>query len=244
MIARGSYNPLAPEAANAIRRIRKFHEIIRAHSHFVYLPGFAMNDGGVLYRDLSPRSHSVTYDFVTRCWKLYREIDLKDRAEGHPGARMVIAAGFRARRNSRRPNKPTERLWRAVDGGSMTARRAISQAANFRTAFDIIPQLQANFAFAKSYLADNSGTKGGLPGPACYIDMALFADPPPIWLNAGPDIAWSDKGAAAVFRNLLQIDRQQANKCGHAGILNGAEIAERLTSDPEILNKLRQQKSD
>ena len=110
MIARGAFNPTNPEAECAIKRIRQFHEIVRSHSRRIYLPTFVMNDGGVVYRDLSPRSRSVTYDFVTRALKLYVEINLKDRAEGHPGARMVIAAGFRARRNSRRPDKSTERI--------------------------------------------------------------------------------------------------------------------------------------
>lgn len=149
MIARGAFNPTNPEAECAIKRIRQFHEIVRSHSRRIYLPTFVRNDGGVVYRDLSPRSRSVTYDFVTRALKLYVEINLKDRAEGHPGARMVIAAGFRARRNSRRPDKSTERLWQAVNEGRLSARQAISQAANFREAFDVIPELQANFAFSR-----------------------------------------------------------------------------------------------
>jgi len=96
MIADAEFNPLHPEAKQAIARIRTFHEIVAQHSAR-YFPTLVMNDGAVAYRDLSLRSRSVTHDFLIRAWKLFEAIKAEDRKHGHPGARMVLCCGFRMR---------------------------------------------------------------------------------------------------------------------------------------------------
>jgi hypothetical protein len=61
-----------------------------------------------------------------------------------------------------------------LQDGSIDAQQAVHEAAAMRPRFDIIPQLQANFAFTKAYVAESSGTDGGLPGPNFYLDLILF----------------------------------------------------------------------
>src|SRR5581483_4816256 len=94
MIAEAEFNPLHIKAKAALTRLRRFHAIVAGHSGR-YFPTLVMNDGAVAYRDLSMRTRSVTHDFLVRAWSLFQEIKKAEAAEGHPGARMVLATGFR-----------------------------------------------------------------------------------------------------------------------------------------------------
>jgi len=96
MIAEAGFNPLHPKAAAAMQRLRRFHEVIASHS-FRLFPTLVMNDGAAAYRDLSLRSCENTYDFLMRAWKLLNHIKDVENAQGLPGARVVLATGFRMR---------------------------------------------------------------------------------------------------------------------------------------------------
>ncbi len=110
-----------------------------------------------------------------------------------------------------------------------------------RPAFDIVPQLQANFAFSKAYIAESSGTKCGLPGPNFYVDLMLFDSPRPNWLDIGPEIPWShrDLGMHAKFASVLDISKGPHPEGGPAGIRDGLNVAKRLAGDEDVLAKLR-----
>ena len=65
----------------------------------------------------------------------------------------------------------------------MDADQAIREASRIDLSFDVLPQLQANFAFTKAYVAESDGKGGGLVGANCFVDLVLFRDPPPFALG-------------------------------------------------------------
>ena len=209
MIAEADFNPLHPKASDAMRRLRRFHEIVASHSAR-YFPTLVMNDGAAGYRDLSLRSCGPTYDFLMRAWKLYNDIKSDEDSRGLPGARVVLAAGFRMR--GRRAGqdataKHFRSFMRRFQNGEISAEQAIREAAQIRQSFDIIPQLQANFAFSKAYVAESSGTKGGLRGANFFVDLTLFDTPTPEWVVAERTMQWSNEKLRmkASFASILEF---------------------------------------
>ena len=243
MIAEAEFNPIHPKSKDALRRLRRFHEIVADHS-MRYFPTLVMNDGAVVYRDLSLRARSVTHDFLRRAWDLFKDINSDENARGHPGARLVLACGFRMR-GRRAGIDASSRHFQSIitrfEAGDIDANQAIREAASVRQPFDIVPQLQANFAFTKAYVAENSGHAGGLPGANFYVDLIMFARPNPPWLVTGPEIPWADVrlGLSTSFSSLIDLPAWQHPDGGPIGILDGLQIAQRLAHDQDVLNSLR-----
>lgn len=242
MISEAGFSPLHPLAAKALKRLRRFHEVVAGHStrHF---PTLVMNDGAVAYRDLSLRSRSNTHDFLNRAWALYQSIQTMEKTDGDPGARLVLASGYRMRGRRAGIDARTGQFKSLVDRfgrGDISAEQAIREAAMIQPNFDIIPQLQANFAFTKAYVAEASGKAGGLPGPAFYVDMALF-DRRPDWITLGPDIAWKHERLkmSATFARILDIPIILNAERGPLDIRDGLQVAQFLEQDPDVLNSLR-----
>ncbi|KAB1082571.1 hypothetical protein F4V91_31970 [Neorhizobium galegae] len=242
MIADAGFNPLHLNAKKAITRIRRFHQTVAEHSahHF---PTLVMNDGAVAYRDLSMRSRSVTHDFLTRSWRLFEAIKAEDQKLGHPGARLVLSCGFRMR--GRRAGLDASRshfesIITRLQDGAIDAQQAVHEAAAMRPRFDIVPQLQANFAFTKAYVAESSGTGGGLPGPNFYLDLILFGHSRPQWLELGPAIEWACPRLKleAKFASVQAIPKLAYPAGGPIDILDGHGIARLLANDPDVLMAL------
>lgn len=233
MLEASSFDLVNDVTKQAVERIHKFHEIVSSHS-CRYLPTFVMNDGAVVYRDMSPRSRSVTYDFLKRSIDLYAKINETDINQcGFPGARMVVAAGFRARRKMQNcqhlATKFAVTLKNKIDLGEISVDQAISQALSFRKPSDVVPELQSNFAFTKAYLADNAGSKAGLGGPSCYVDLSIFTKELPLWIDFDETINLSLKGMNCTFGKLKSIDHISAGKVQHNGILDSFGIAENIS---------------
>ena len=243
MIADADFNPLHPKASDAMRRLRRFHEIVASHSarHF---PTLVMNDGAAAYRDLSLRSRGPTFDFLMRSWNLYNDINSDELPRGFPGARVVLATGFRMR-GRRAGQDATARHFQSVmrrfQAGEIEAAQAIREAAQIRQSFDIVPQLQANFAFSKAYVAESCGTKGGLAGANFFVDLSLFARPAPDWLITGETVHWSDQRLRmkARFAPVIELRRGRHASGGPLGIRDGLQVAQDLSQDPNVLNALR-----
>lgn len=243
MIAEADFNPLHPKASEAMQRLRRFHAIVASHS-FRHFPTLVMNDGAAAYRDLSLRSRGPTYDFLMRAWNLFNKIKDDENARGLPGARVVLATGFRMR--GRRAGMDAtashfESLMRRYQDGGLSAEQAIREAAHIRQPFDVVPQLQANFAFSKAYVAESSGIKGGLRGANFFVDLTIFDTPTPPWVVKGKTVRWSNERLhmAAPFAPILAFPPRKHVSGGPMGILDGLEIAQRLTQDPDVLNALR-----
>lgn len=243
MIAEADFSPLHPKASEAMKRLRRFHEIVASHSsrHF---PTLVMNDGAAAYRDLSLRSRAPTHDFLTRAWNLFNSIKRDENAAGLPGARMVLATGFRMR-GRRAGIDATASQFKSLMGryqnGDIGADQAIREAASIRQSLDVIPQLQANFAFTKAYVAESGGKKAGLPGANFYVDLILFDTPTPPWVVTGKTVKWSNKKLRmkAAFAPILDFPPYKHVEGGPLGIRDGLQIAQQLTHDPDVLRALR-----
>jgi len=243
MISEAGFNPLNKKAKEAIRRIRRFHKTISEHSAR-YFPTLVMNDGAVAYRDLSMRARSVSHDFLSRSWTLFQAIKAEEAELGHPGARLVLACGFRMRGRRAGLDASRQHLESVIgrlQSGEIDASQAVHEAAAMQPRFDIVPQLQANFAFTKAYVAESSGSAGGLPGPNFYVDLALFGNTRPPWLELGPNINWeSDKlNLQATFARLDAVSSNSHPAGGPIDILDGLAVAQLLSGDPDVLHALR-----
>jgi hypothetical protein len=200
-----------------------------------------MNDGAAAYRDLSLRTNSVTYDFLSRAWSLHGEIMAAENRTGDPGARMILATGFRMlgrRAGLDERGRQVRSIIERLEKGEITAGQAIADGERLRSTFDVVPQLQANFAFTKAYLAEQSGTKGGLPGAHCFVDMSMFSAPLP-FLTLGSTTAWKHPklNIGATFAPILEMKDYHGGG-PPPGIRNGLEVGIHLTDDPDLLASL------
>lgn len=241
MISTAGFSPLHPLAAKALKRLRRFHEVVADNSAWNF-PTLVMNDGAVAYRDLSLRTRSNTHDFLNRAWTLFRQIQETEEKDGYPGARLVLASGFRMLGRRAGIDARTGQFKSLIDRfgrGAISAEQAIREAAMIQPKFDIIPHLQANFAFTKAYVAETSGTAGGLPGPAFYVDMALFNGRPD-WIKLGPDIDWKHDrlGLSATFARIMDMPVINEER-GPLDIRDGLQVAQHLEQDPNVLQSLR-----
>jgi hypothetical protein len=246
MIAEADFNPLHVKASEALTRLRRFHEIVASHSSR-YFRTLVMNDGAAAYRDLSLRSRAPTHDFLMRAWKLFQSIRNDESDRGLPGARLVLAVGFRMR--GRRAGQDAmanqfKSVMRRYQKGDIGAEQAIREAASIRQLFDVVPQLQANFAFTKAYVAERSGKKGGLAGANFFVDLTLFDSPAQAWVQTGETVKWSDERLhmKALFAPILGFPPYKHVEGGPLGIRDGLQIAQYLTQDPDVLTALRKAK--
>jgi hypothetical protein len=245
-ISEADFNPLHPKASQSVTRLREFHRLVARSSDETF-PTLTLNDGAVAYRDLSLPYSYVGRDFLVRAWKLFRTVNLQEQRSGNPGARMVVGVGFRVLGSKRGIVSQTEQFRKILQRFRMkeiTAERAARDAARVKRTFDIVPQLQANFAFTKAYLADQSGRNGGLPDGNFFVDRSLFDKELPSWLaSSGPLIVWENKKPSmkTAFLKIAKLNTRKANidtgKCIQ-GILNGEEAARRLTNDMDVLSAL------
>jgi hypothetical protein len=203
-----------------------------------------MNDGAVAYRDLSLRSRNVTYDFLLRSWRLFQAIQADETKHGLPGPRAVLACGFRVR--GRRAGLDATRghfasILKRIERGQLDYDQAVREAAAMRPRFDIVPELQANFAFTKAYVAELSGGKGGLGGSNFYVDLMIFGGQRPNWIGLGPNIDWRDErlNLDATFARVTAVTGAGNAEDPPTEILDGLRIAQLLANDPDVLAALR-----
>lgn len=243
MIAEAGFNPLHEQAGAAIKRLRTFHGIVSANSDRSF-PTLVMNDGAAAYRDLSLRARSPTYDFVSRAWSLFTALRNTEEKVGYPGPRMVIAPGFRMRGRRAGIDQSAGQfgsLMTRFQTGRISAEQAISEASRISRTFDIVPQLQANFAFTKAYTAESSGKAAGLGGCNCFIDLAFFEGSPPPWITLGPVVRWANERLkmSADFAPILDIPSSRHPEGGPHGIRDGLAIAQHLAGGVDVLKALR-----
>lgn len=242
LLEKVSFDPTKLEAQQALQRLNDFHLIVSKHA-CRYFPIHAINDGIVAFKDLSPRSRSVTFDFIDRAYKLFTNFNELDTKAGFPGARMVIAAGFRVRIKEDE-NNPEHGKIASIKGrlkeGLISTQQAINEAFKTRPYFGLLPELQANFAFTKAYLVDNLGTKGGFGGPNCFIDLSFFENQELDWLKFEKVVEWEQMGMKSTFGQIKTFDRELANQQMHKGTLDAFEIATKISQQDNVTNLLRQ----
>ena len=242
-IALAEFNPMHSNSRRMMRRLRTFHEVVAQHSHR-YFRSFTINDGAVISRDLSWRSPSVTRDFFTRSWRLFADVQQAENDAGEPGARLVLAVGFRVPGSKRGIDASfahVRSIFDRLEAGMITRAQAMREAAMHRPYSDIMPQLQANFAFTKAYLAERSGSRGGLPGPNFYADLALLnAADLPSWIEMGEAVDWSqpDLGLSARFAAISKLGTTRDGDSDH-GFSDGITVARALAPSNDVLAALQ-----
>lgn len=247
-IASAEFNPMHPNSVRMMRRLRNFHEVVAKHSHR-YFRSFTINDGAVLSRDLSWRSASVTRDFLVRSWRLFRDVQQAEFNAGEPGARLVLAAGFRVPGSKRGIDASfahIRSIFDRLDDRVITKEQAMREAAMHRPYSDLMPQLQANFAFTKAYLAEQSGSSGGLPGANFYVDLVLLNEALPVsWLRLGKPIDWSypKLDLRARFASLSDISVPPATDPDEA-FRDGLAVAQALAPSHDVLAALQTMRLD
>lgn len=228
MLEAARFDPQDPRTKTAIDRLKTFQRTAVKAAHRVF-PAMPINDGVAYFTDLSPRTASVTADFLTRAIRAHAEINSIDQSAGYPGARMVIAAGPRVRvGRPKRSESHLASIFRRLGEGVISTTQAIQEAFISGPIAGFVPALQANFAFSRAYLANEAGTRAGLGGPNCYVDLAAFEEPPPQWIRFRRRQVWNDRGLDVSFGELEGADWKMAGRLGFAGVLAGAAIAASL----------------
>tara|TARA_R110002051_G_scaffold57603_2_gene106440 strand:+ start:14500 stop:15348 length:849 start_codon:yes stop_codon:yes gene_type:complete len=245
-ISEAQFVPTHPKASEAHLRLRRFHRIVSENSRKLF-PSLVMNDGAIVYRDLSYRSNSVTYDFIRRAWNLFNAINEEEQQNGDAGARMVVAAGFRLRGRRAGIDQTAGHLGsilKRFELGEISSKQAIYEASRAQAKFDIIPQLQSNYAFTKAYVAESGGSKKGFTGNKFYLDMALLASPITSDVVVDRTVKWQDQRLqlSGSFGEISNIVDHGSGYMPRGAYRDGVEVAQNISNDPDILAKLRKSK--
>jgi hypothetical protein len=232
MIDAAGFDPTHVNAKRPLARLRAFHRIVAKHSSGGF-PTLVMNDGAVAYSNVEQVRSDKVWRFIERCWALYGEATLTDTRNGGPGLRAVIAAGLRAKGSKRGIVAQDNAIAKII--GDLSAGRigrdfALAEARKVRRVFDIVPQLQANFAFTRAYEAEQSGTKGGFPGPNLFLDVAVFKHGVPRWIISGLSNPWKPKknSLATSFIAVTEIEKVPGD-VAHAAFRTGRELLDVLS---------------
>lgn len=225
MLNDAGFDPTCPEAKTAIERLRRFQEVVAAHSRTTF-PTLVMNDGAVAYRDIGLTVTDRALPFIERCWNVYQATMEADLQLGGIGLRGVLAAGLRAKGSNRgilAQNEAIAKIIGDLAEGRISRQEAIQSAWRVRRVNDIVPQLQANFAFTRAYTAEQGASEGKLEGSRFYLETRVLRDGVPDWMIAGHPIQWRPKPAwlsalAATFVEAQGIsaaaDRENAIRTG------------------------------
>lgn len=242
-ISKSYFNPLHPESLSAIRRIKRFHTIVAECSSRNF-PTLVMNDGAAAYRDLSLRSNQNTYEFLNSACDLFSKVKAEDTHSGHPGPRAVIAVGFRVLGRKVEADPTTgllKSILRKFEDGAISANQAILEASRVQRKFDIVPQLQANFAFTKAYAAEDSGKACGIEGSNLFVDSAIFDKDMPAWFKFDEEINWKHPKLNMDAKFFKMNDGLIGTWPGmvDSKLRDGLSVAKFIAKDDDVLNKLR-----
>jgi len=148
MLKESHFNPTHPSSVDAVTRLQRFQAQVADLANR-YMKALIVNDGVAFVRHLSPRTNSVTYDFLARSYNAFKDINALDLGEGYPGARMVLAAGPRMRVDGTIMHSETHlgSLIKRLDEGVVDPKQALREAFSAMHVTGSVPELQANFAF-------------------------------------------------------------------------------------------------
>lgn len=187
-----SFDPSCPAAKPAVARLRAFQEVVAMHSRASF-PTLVINDGAVAYRDIGLKRRDRVLPFIERSWTLFEAANKADHVLGGDGLRAVVAVGLRAKGSNRGLLDQHQALTQIVEdlaAHRISKEEALKGVRAYRRLHDVVPQLQANFAFARAYTAEQGGSREGLGGASFYLDTRLFCEGVPNWAAAGPQIDW------------------------------------------------------
>lgn len=218
MLNKARFDPTCREASSAIERLRRFQEVVANHSLTVF-PTLVINDGAVAYRDTQLKATDRILPFIDRCWNLFQDASQADLQLGGVGLRGVLAAGLRAKGSNRgilAQNEALTKIIRDLADGLTTKEQAIELASRVQRVSDVVPQLQANFAFSRAYLAEQGASEGKLEGSRFYLETSVFREGVPDWMLTGAPVHWKPASSklstlAATFVEVQDV-RKAANR--------------------------------
>jgi len=229
MLEIGKFDPSCEETVEAVTRLDYFHELLHKNTKRLF-PIFIMNDGACLFRDLKPRTSSVTYDFIIKCINLFEQINKVEHKNGFPGARMVIATGPRIRSKMKDlvKNNHIDSILQRYKEHLISAEQAIHESFRARSEYGLISELQANFAFTRAYLAESGGKSKGFPGNNCFIDRKILKNYCLFGIDAENSIPLNDLGLNTDF---FKIGDFNTGNVSASDFNSGYEICELLDLD-------------
>jgi hypothetical protein len=235
MLNGAGFDPTCTEAKPALLRLRRFQEIVADHSLTTF-PTLAINDGAVAYRDIGLTRRDRAWLFIQRSWDLFQAATKADRELGGIGLRGVLAAGLRSRGSNRgilAQNATMAKTIEDLAGGRISKDEALKACWRVRRVHDVVPQLQANFAFTRAYTAEQGASVGKLKGSLFYLETRIFKDGIPHWMTADKPINWEPtaKWLSSLATSFVEIQaiNQSAPDCDKA-IRTGREILATLRS--------------
>ncbi|MDC7242092.1 MAG: hypothetical protein PQJ50_17190 [Spirochaetales bacterium] len=229
MLEKGNFDPSSDKTFDAVSRLRDFHSILHKEVKQLF-PIFIMNDGACIYRDLNPRTSSVTNEYIKNCINLFNKVNENEKNANYPGARMVIASGPRIRSDSNEPivNTHIDSILSRYENSEIPAKQAIYEAFSARSRYGVISELQANFAFTRAYLAETGGSEKGFAGRNCFIDERILKNTNILGIDLNSAIYFNERNLNTNFHKINEF-----NICNLADndFNNGYEICELLGLD-------------
>lgn len=128
-----------------------------------------------------------------------------------------------------------------MKAGQIAPEEAVREAASIERYFDVLPQLQANFAFTKAYVADAGGSKLGLGGARFFVDTAIFDGGVPAWVCSDKPVAFKDErlGLGAEFAPVHELAPPGHSTPDVPGMRDGLQIADAIAPSNLVRNFIR-----
>lgn len=232
MLSESHFIPTHPNSIRAISRLERFQSEMAALVNS-YFKALIVNDGVAFVRQLSPRTKSVTYDFLSRSFNAFNIINRMETESGDPGARMIVAAGPRMRieGTTRCSESHLQSLIERLEGGTIEPKQAMREAFSSMHVTGSVPELQANFAFTRAYLADQAGAAGGFAGANLFVDRVIFDDKMPPWVSHDGLVRMTSHGIAAEFFKVCDLDLALGGRMKQLGVRTAGDIATALSID-------------
>lgn len=245
MLKKCGFDPTSESAEKAVERLEEFNRISLKYADLNF-PLLQMNDGIAAWRELSFRTKSVTQDFLSRSIEFFYAVTQKEKEQGYPGPRMVISTGIRMKMDNLHKSVAkdrAERLINKISEGQIKVEEAIYQACNYTDYCNGVNALQANFAFTKSFLAEESGAKGGLPGNNIYIDLSVFSKGDIKCIDIAEPFVWKEcPGLETVFAKVNTYSRENFMRYSEGEIASTLEISKHIlkcTEQDEVIKRLK-----
>ncbi|MBX3615916.1 hypothetical protein [Nitrosomonas sp.] len=244
MLRKSNFDLTLPESLIAIERLFLFQDVISSHSSRLFTT-VVLNDGCVMQRRLTPRSKSVTYDFLRRAYCLHQVVNSVEAKNNFPGVRSVVAVGFRYRRTSDNKTQLVQNVGKKycdkVKSGELSLEEAVFKALTFTPSFDLVPELQANFAFSKAYIADSKGSKGGFGGANFFLDVNMLPKNLPKWIRYDEVVELKEEGIGGKFLKVSEMDLLPGETENH-DLPDAFDIATAITGSTDTAILLKKMK--
>lgn len=154
---------------------------------------------------------------------------------------MILSPGFRVRDEEKFKVMSTKgkTILRKLRNYEITPEQAVYEALEVRPTFGVVPELQANFAFTKSYLADCIGSKGGFGGARMFVDLCLFRNEQvPNWIEYDDIVQFEKMGMKTAFISITDIDCEKGGQSKYEGILDAFDIGINISNDKNVVERL------